>query len=522
MARHFFIVFTLISVCIITPALLVLGYFATNKIETIDKSLSSGITKIQSAHYRDNVSTVASIIRKAIHFQESENRKIAKNRVRNLIYSLDELTRKPGWDANNIQPYIDIIESMQFCNNGYFFATNQDFILVAHPDNEAKNQLIHEITHFNDPNASQILANTIQRGEGAFLSYIAPLNKFNRRKQSKISYFEYYEPLKLLIGTGIYVENNLTKLKENLISRFENGAEAQGADFYIVDHDGTILSAPHKGENVKNLLASYFSEDDDSMQILAEGFINFRENGILKSYYVGHIREWGWYIINGNFITEIESDFQSILSNEKSSLIKILYTAIGFMFLTLMVLICFSFISAYKIKARFNGIIERTKKNLEELNIEHISEENNSHEFNILMGLINDAIRESRLFKVKTTMTHDFIKNIINIYNYPIAAFSSSGEILFKNDLFISKYKSNSCYIRDFFPDLKKHYDNIFHNMPIGSTLICNDIASIIDDNTTDKSNIDLVGVGIYQDIYICLAMIHSHELIDEQNSHFS
>ncbi len=199
---------------------------------------------------------------------------------------------------------------------GYYFCVGLDgylFFAGGSPD-EGSNCMDKQ-----DGQGRHFVRNAIEiaseKGEG-FTNY-----SFNKpgqwdREFEKLAFVKVYEPLGIVVGTGLYYDDFEKQLQQDVIDhigsfRFEN-------DCYVFagQYDGVSLIGPAKGQNMIAVT------DKNGLKVVLELIRKAQTGGGMVRYvmpdvdgqpqlpkmsYVQPVSEWNWYIGTGIFIQDIDS-----------------------------------------------------------------------------------------------------------------------------------------------------------------------------------------------------------------------
>ena len=200
----------------------------------------------------------------------------------------------------------------------------------------------------------------------------------------KMSFYKYFAPLNVAIGTGEYIQDFENELKEKVLNRINKIRYGEEGYIFIYDLEGTTLSHYNQelvGQNrinyqdkegrflVKEVVSfgKYGSEGYMEYDSSVKPLENIKTNS--KISYIKSFKDWGWSIGSGFYTDKLLNDIEKKkLSLEKlndESLEKILYVSL----LITLVFILISFYISKVIKNSFEqyraDLNEEIKKTVE-------------------------------------------------------------------------------------------------------------------------------------------------------------
>ena len=235
-------------------------------------------------------------------------------------------------------------------NRGYYFATGLDGVEQLYPpapDLEGKNLL--EKRDLNNKPVIQDMIRIIQeQGEGAY-EYTWTNPDEPHKQFKKVAYVKYFKPLNWFVGTGIYVDDIIKKLQDDLIKRIEQIKFENSSYIFVGNFNGISQTYPAKGKNM------YEVQDKNGLKIVQEMIkISQQGNGYLEyvmpplegqsnnhkiSFVIG-IPEWQWYVGSGEFVADLDAQISTMLKQRRANLNRNMAAITAF-------LIVFLSISAY-------------------------------------------------------------------------------------------------------------------------------------------------------------------------------
>ncbi|MDQ7056604.1 MAG: cache domain-containing protein [Persephonella sp.] len=265
---------------------------------------------------------------------------------------------------------IDVISKIRYADNNYFFISNYNSVLIAHPYLKGK-----DFANVRDVKGNLIVPPLVEvarrEGEG-FYSYWWKKNNSDDTPYEKLTFAKDFPNWKMVVGTGVYIDDisrEVARRKKELMTELrkivENTRIGKSGYMYIFDGKGNMLMHPNK-----NIDGTNFSKlpnpgkgtflFDDLVKAAKENRPLFYKwdrpddpgNYIYsKVSWVKYIPELDWYIASSVYVDELKATSREIRNF-------IWFTAIG-----LLVLVGFySYISLRKILNPISTLTDLTIK----------------------------------------------------------------------------------------------------------------------------------------------------------------
>jgi two-component system, NtrC family, sensor kinase len=412
-------------------------------------SFNNDLKQIEETFYKENEDKVKEEVQKVYEFIKEEKEKSEenlKNEIKSRVYEAHQMAtniyeKESTIDENGVKHSKEhIFETIKSAlggiiyNNGrgYFFIDDENGTKLLQPLNEKLEGI--NLSNYKDANGYQFvrkIITTIKNKNEAFDSYYWYKAKDSISPDQKISFYKYFEPFNVVIGTGEYVKDFEDELKSELLEKIRNIRFGKDGYIFMYDLNGNTLSHYKKeliGKNrinEKNEEGRYlikeiieFAKEKDNRFINYTSTVN--PNKLIKNRdkvsYVKIFPEWNWLIGSGFYIKNLNDDIEKrkILlkkSNEKA-INNIIY-------LSLLITTIFVFISFYVSK-----IVKNKFKNYK---IEIEKEIKNTLEKEKLL------IQQSKM----ATMG-EMIGNIAHQWKQPLSVISLSNGIIKLNREFKS------------------------------------------------------------------------------------
>ncbi len=279
--------------------------------------------------------------------------KLLKQKIKNRVYEAhqiatniykNELVDKIDGHSHSKEHIFNTIKyalSGIIYNNarGYIFIDDVNGVKLLQPLNkELEGKSFYNYEDAQGYKFIRKIIDTIENKTEAFDSYYWYKNKNDKQAYEKISFYKYFEPFNVAIGTGEYIDEFEKELQKELIEYIQNIRYENNSYIFLFNKEGVNL-AHYKKEyigknriNEKNDVGQYFVKDILNLaQEKGEGFyeyqatINPSTNNIKNSKKISFIKEfedWNWVIGTGFYLDKLEQNVSQIkkdliLSNKK-------------------------------------------------------------------------------------------------------------------------------------------------------------------------------------------------------------
>ena len=252
---------------------------------------------------------------------------------------------------------------------GYIFMDNHKGIKLLQPFNkelEGKNLL-----EFEDAKGYKFVKNivkTIKNKTESYDSYYWYKSGDKSKAFKKISFYKYFEPFNVAIGTGEYIEDFENELKEKVLDRIQNIRYGNNGYIFIYDKKGTCLSHFNKDLigtnrfNYQDKKGKYLVQDIINLGVEQKsGFITYNASvkptknmlSYSKISFIKLFEEWDWIIGTGfytdSLIQEIEKKKKLLEASNQESIEYIIWVSI----IITILFILLSFVISKFIELRF-------------------------------------------------------------------------------------------------------------------------------------------------------------------------
>ena len=330
---------------------------------------------------------------------EKENsEKFLKEEIKNRVYEAHQVATNIFENEANLEDGHNhsqehIIKSIKYALGGIIYNKGRGYIFMddihgtkllqpLNKELEGKNLL-----EFKDAKGYKFvhkIVDTIKNKTEAYDTYYWYKSGNKTKAYKKISFYKYFAPLNVAIGTGEYIQDFENELKEKVLKRINKKRYAEKGYIFIYDLEGTTLSHYKQSLLGKNRIdyqdkqGRYLvNEVVDFTRNNTEGYLEY-ESSInpldnietnSKISYIKSFKDWGWSIGTGFYtdtlLKEIEQKKQDLEQSNKESLEKVIYVSL---FITLIFIFISFYISRY-IRISFEkyreSLNEEIKKTIE-------------------------------------------------------------------------------------------------------------------------------------------------------------
>lgn len=469
-------------------------------------SFNNDLKQIEETFYKENEDKVKEEVQKVYAFIKEEKEKSEenlKNEIRNRVYEAHQMAtniyeKESAIDENGIKHSKEhIFETIKSAlggiiyNNGrgYFFIDDENGTKLLQPLNEKIEGT--NLLNYKDINGYQFvkkIITTIKNKNETFDSYYWYKAKDSSSADQKISFYKYFEPFNVVIGTGEYVKDFENELKYKLLEKIRNVRFGEDGYIFMYDLEGNTLSHYKKefiGENrinEKNEEGRYlikeiieFAKEKDNRFMSYTSTINPSKlvNNKSKISYIKMFHDWNWIIGSGFYIKNLNDNIEKrkalLKESNKKAINYIIYLSL--LITTFFVLISF-YISkivkdkfkSYKleIEKEIKNTLEKEKLLIQQSKMATMGEMigNIAHQWKqplSVISLSNGIIKLNREFK---SFSEEEIKDAIKGIDNSVKNLSSTIDD-FRN-FFNPNKKEESFDIKDAFDKTFKLIDSQF------------------------------------------------------------
>jgi len=324
-----------------------------------------------------------------------------------------------------------IVKSARYEDNGYFWINNTDFIILEHP---IRPELIGmDLSELKDETGRYLIKEFVKvattKGSG-FVTYMWEKPNYDTA-QEKISYVKMFKPYNWIIGTGAYVGDVPTKMKEQAIKSIKAINYGENGYFWINDTAPKMIMHPKKPSldgkdlsGVKDENGVYlFNEMVKVCNKDGKGLVKYSWSKPVtntvepKFSYVQLFKPWGWIIGTGAYVDDIETRVKLMgkETNEKINSMIIQVAVVSVIVSLLFIFIVLFFINSIVLQPLENintaikqliSSVSKSSTTIEKQSNDEIGEVIDS--FNQYLQKINKDIKDDMAFiqEVEHVMNH--------------------------------------------------------------------------------------------------------------------
>ncbi len=302
-----------------------------NDIQTLKTNYLNQNKKI----IKNEVYKVTALINDEIKKSEDTLKQFIKKKVYEAYKVADILYKEESKDIDNsghrhskehiLNTIKHALTGMSYNNDrGYFFMDRVDGVKILQPFNkefEGKNML-----EFEDAKGYKFvkkISQTIKDKTEDYDKYYwyKPNDKINAYE--KISFYKYFAPYDVVIGTGEYLVDFEEKLKKDVLSWIKKIRHGDNGYIFIYDENGVCLSEIREeniGKNridIQDKYGNYIIKDIlDFAKESKEGYVNYLStysNNLESSAKISYVKlfeKWNWTIGTGFYLDGLNNDIK--------------------------------------------------------------------------------------------------------------------------------------------------------------------------------------------------------------------
>lgn len=316
----------------------------------IDEMTENNISKYKQEAYKNKEIELKNYVSVAIKAIESFYSRTSEEKIKKEVESqLKEQTDflfsivQKAYDKNKdtmskaeLQKHLMyVVASARYGNSGYFWINDKSPKMIMHPIKPAldgKNLLT-----FKDPKGVYLFNEMVKviesNGEG-IVNYHWAKPGFDR-PQPKVSYVKEFEPYGWIIGTGAYVVDVTTKMKQEALKAIAEMRFGKDGYFWINDTTPKMIMHPIKpalnGQDLSNVKDPngifLFNEMAKVTKIQEMGRVDYSwtkpgsDKPVPKMSYVMLFKEWGWIVGTGEYVDNIEAKIDQMRDDSHAQMI---------------------------------------------------------------------------------------------------------------------------------------------------------------------------------------------------------
>ena len=328
-------IFIIISSIIVT----LFFYIENKKTFLIEKeNIEKNYILENKAIAKDEVNRVYDFIQHLQKTTETELKESIKNRVYEAHTIATSIYNKYK-DKKSKEEILEIIKTtlndFRYNNGrGYFFIDNSLGEKVLQPPNkELEGKSLLEYKDSNGYQFMQSIVKTINEKSERFDQYYWKNPNSTETSSKKISFYKYFEPFNVAIGSGEYVEEFEKQIQKKALDFINLIHYGKSGYIFIINYDGVYLN--HIRPEYIGKDASINNDTVDIKKVIetlidisknGEGYLSYTQNKkpntdlpTHKISFVKGLNDWGWMIGTGFYEDEISETIKKreIELNEK-------------------------------------------------------------------------------------------------------------------------------------------------------------------------------------------------------------
>jgi len=354
---------------------------------------------------------------------------------------------------------------------GYFFIDDEfgnKLLLPLDKENEGKNYF----NYIDEEGYAFVkaISQTIKNKDERYDEYLWP-NPITNTSEKKISFYKYFEPLNLAIGSGEYI-GDFTKTVQKQALDYIHMIKFQDSGYiFVIENDGTFLSHINKNLLGKHYGANVIIEDENGNMIgdiigfakkNGEGFFSYLQrieegSSILrrKTSYIMALQNWNWVIGAGfyedEFLTSIEEleekNYEQYSSYVKNSILIFILLILGLLFISQYISKYLKqILENYKLELKENEALLHQKTKMESMG-EMVG--NIAHQWRQPLSIITTSATAMKIQKEMKSLSDETFFDFISKINNTATHLSKTIDD-FKDFFKLSKNKE-SFFIEDVF-----------------------------------------------------------------------
>jgi signal transduction histidine kinase len=357
---------------------IILSIFITkiflNEIEIESKKeiqiLRDNYININKKRIKEETEKVYKFIKKEKESSEEQLKDLIKSRVyiaHKLITDLYTDLKKEDNNHFRNNEYIfntikNVLSSIIYDNgNGYFFMYDKNATLLVDPLN--KNLIgkkLFKKKEIENVKLTKDIIKTIKNNTESFHSYFWYKNDDQKKLFEKISFYKYFEPFNIVIGTGTYLKDFEDGLKTNLINQINKISFSDDGNIFLLNKNGDNLSKDEKSNSTTKDIITFASKNKNS-SLNSDIFLTSSEN---KIFYIKSFEDWDWIIVSEFNLDSIDIKIkEKIISIERSNN-KVVNEIIFISLLITLILVIVSFYISKLIANKFQDYNNDLKKEI--------------------------------------------------------------------------------------------------------------------------------------------------------------
>ena len=194
-------------------------------------------------------------VQKYIEHEDKNSKEKLKLYIKERVYEAHSIATKIYQDNKDTKSKDEIFQLIKTAlgsiiyneGRGYFFIDDVDGFNLLQPLNKIiENTDLSETKDLNGYEFKKTIMQTIKNKTERFDTYFWPKNSKDKNAYEKISFYKYFEPYNIAIGTGEYIIDFEEKLKKNVLDYINNLNQNDKSYIFILNYDGEMLLHQNK------------------------------------------------------------------------------------------------------------------------------------------------------------------------------------------------------------------------------------------------------------------------------------
>lgn len=319
-----------------------------------------------------------------------------KNSIKKRVYEAEDIVLKIYHENREKKSLseikeigIDYINKLRYNNQkGYYFLYDKDSkISLSHP---VKKFVGKDMSSFRDAKGEVLVEKysmVLEKNDGegfATIYFVKPTDNTNKQYK-KIVFIKYIKELNWIIGTGEYLNDVESEVREELLKRVSQMKYGEDSYFTIHNYDGEVISHPNSELLYKNSMELTSKDGVRIVQELTEvaksddrEFLQYKwkkpstQEVVDKLSYATAIPNWQWVISSGLYL----DDLQKSIDEERKEYVKeierakerFIYIGLFSMVISILFSLIVSFSIRYALK-KYKVEVRYKENELAELNV---------------------------------------------------------------------------------------------------------------------------------------------------------
>jgi len=271
-----------------------------------------------------------------IQNKDNESKSKLKEKIKTRVYEAHAIASKIYEDNKKTKTKEEIFLLIKSAlgsiiynkGRGYFFIDDENGVNLLQPLNKKiENKNLSQLEDVKGYKFKQTIMQTIKDKTERFDTYYWYKNEKDTHAYKKISFYKYFEPFNIAIGTGEYVSSFEEEVKTNIKQYIQNINLNNDGYIFMFNFDGTMLA--HKNEKLlggnflrdKGLVNSEIIQRFINIAKTKEKFVSYHNPSVKdepykKTSYIKGYPKWKWVFGTGYN----NADLLKIIENAKNEL----------------------------------------------------------------------------------------------------------------------------------------------------------------------------------------------------------